>query len=80
MFFFYLAGRLEKPSAPIFVNSNHHSIELEWEHVLTQDRTRPSNKRLFDETDSARSGSLIYLQQRDKKAASIWENIYTYVI
>ncbi len=79
MFFFYLAGRLEKPSAPIFVNSNHHSIELEWEHVRLQDQTRPRHRRLFDETGSANSGSLIYLHQREKRIGSIWENIYAYV-
>ncbi|CAF2503250.1 unnamed protein product [Rotaria sp. Silwood2] len=72
-----LTGRLEKPSAPVLVNANHYSIELEWEHVQVQDQTRSRNRRIFDETGAAHSGSLIYLHQREKKIGSIWENIYT---
>ena len=79
LFFCYLAGRLERPLAANFVSSNHHSIELEWEHVRTQDQTRARHRRMFDETGSAHSGSLIYLHQREKKVASTWESIYTYV-
>jgi hypothetical protein len=78
-FVFYLAGRLERPSPPVLVASNHHSIELEWEHVRTQDQTRSRHRRIFDESGSAHSGSLIYLQQREKRSGSIWESIYTYV-
>ncbi len=77
--FFSLAGRLERPSAPVVVTANHYSIELEWEHVRIQDEKRPRHRRLFDESGAAHSGSLIYLHQREKKLASIWENIYTYV-
>ncbi|CAF0929960.1 unnamed protein product [Adineta steineri] len=73
-----MTGRLERPAVPVLVNATHHSIELEWEHVLKQDKQRPENRRLFDEESGlAHSGSLIYLHQRDKKAASIWESIYT---
>ncbi|CAF1266093.1 unnamed protein product [Rotaria magnacalcarata] len=72
-----LATRLERPSAPNVINSNHYSIELEWEHVRIQDQARARNRRLFDETGAAYSGSLIYLHQREKKVGSIWENIYT---
>lgn len=70
-------GRLERPSAPVFVSSTHHSIELEWEHVLSQDQTRARHRRMFDESSSAHSGSLIYLHQREKRIGSIWESIYT---
>jgi hypothetical protein len=77
---FYLAGRLERPLAPELVTSNHHSIELEWEHVRTQDQTRPRHRRIFDESGAAHSGSLIYLHQREKRLGSIWENIYTYIL
>jgi hypothetical protein len=73
----FLAGRLERPSAPIFVRSNHHSIEVEWEHVRIQDETRPRHRRIFDETGLAQPGSLIYLHQREKRTGSIWESIYT---
>ncbi len=79
MFFYYLAERLERPSAPNVVGANHHSIELEWENVQIQDQTRPKRRRLFDESGLAHSGSLIYLHQREKKIGSIWESIYTYV-
>lgn len=81
MFLFspFLAGRLERPSAPNIVTSNHHSIELEWEHVRSQDQTRPRHRRIFDEAGLAHSGSLIYLHQREKRIGSIWESIYTYV-
>ena len=74
-----LAGRLERPSAPNFVSSNHHSIEIEWEHVRIQDQTRSRHRRIFDENGLAHSGSLIYLHQREKRIGSIWESIYTYV-
>jgi hypothetical protein len=70
---------LERPSAPNFVTANHYSIELEWEHVRIQDQNRSRHRRIFDETGLAISGSLIYLQQREKRVGSIWENIYTYV-
>ena len=79
LFLCYLAGRLERPTAPTFVSSNHHSIEIEWEHVRIQDQARARHRRMFDETGSAHSGSLIYLHQREKRIGSIWESIYTYV-
>ncbi|UJR38421.1 hypothetical protein I4U23_031089 [Adineta vaga] len=72
-----MTGRLERPAAPVLVNTTHHSIELEWEHIATQDKTRPERRRLFDENGLAHSGSLIYLHQRDKKTSSVWESIYT---
>ena len=74
---FILGGRLERPAAPVLARATHHSLELEWEHVRIQDETRPRSRRLFDETGLAHSGSLIYLQQRERKVSSIWENIYT---
>lgn len=80
MFFLRLATRLERPAPPVVVTANHYSIELEWEHVQIQDQARSRNRRLFDETGVAHSGSLIYLHQREKKVGSIWENMYTYVI
>ncbi len=70
---------MERPSAPNFVGANHFSIELEWEHVKIQDQTRSRHRRIFDEDGLAISGSLIYLQQREKRVGSIWESIYTYV-
>ena len=76
----FLAGRLERPGAPVFVGSTHHSLEVEWEHVLSQDQTRARHRRMFDEFGSAHSGSLIYLQQREKRLGSIWVSIYTYVL
>ncbi len=71
---------MERPSPPNFVTANHFSIELEWEHVKIQDKNRSKYRKIFDESGLAISGSLIYLQQREKKIGSIWENIYTYVI
>ncbi|CAF4649751.1 unnamed protein product [Rotaria sp. Silwood1] len=70
-------GRLEKPLAPIVVNANHHSIELQWEDVLIQDQKRSEHRRLFDESGAARPGSLIYLHGREKKVSSLWESKYT---
>ncbi|CAF1096859.1 unnamed protein product [Rotaria sordida] len=70
-------GRLEKPLAPILVNANHHSIELQWENVLIQDQKLPEHKRLFDESGAARPGSLIYLHGREKRVSSLWGSIYT---
>ena len=63
---------------PTVTHANHHSIELQWDHVRVQDRRRPEHSRLFDESGSALSGTLIYLQRREKKASGFWENIYTY--
>lgn len=74
-----LDGRLERPLAPVLVQVTHHSIELEWEHVKSQDQSRARHRRLFDENGLAHSGSLIYLHQREKKGGGIWESIYTYV-
>ncbi|CAF1524892.1 unnamed protein product, partial [Adineta ricciae] len=70
-------GRLERPAAPVLVNITHHSIELEWEHIATQDKNRAERRRLFDENGLATSGSLIYLHQRDKKSSATWESVYT---
>ncbi|CAF3163981.1 unnamed protein product [Rotaria sp. Silwood2] len=70
-------GRLEKPLPPVVVDANHHSIELQWENVLIQDKKRSEESRLFDESDSARPGSLIYLHGREKKTSSFWGSIYT---
>ena len=74
-----LGGRLEKPLPPVLVQANHHSIELQWENIRTQDENRSESRRLFDEYGSARPGSLIYLHRREKRIASLWENVYTYV-
>ena len=74
-----LAGRLERPLAPVLVQATHHSIELEWEHVKSQDQQRARHRRLFDESGLAHSGSLIYLHQREKRSSAIWESLYTYV-
>lgn len=76
-FLFLLGGRLEKPLPPVLVQANHYSIELQWEHIRVQDQNRSENRRLFDDFGSARPGSLIYVHRREKRAASLWENIYT---
>lgn len=59
--------------------ANHYSIELQWEHVRTQDQDRPQDKRFFDESGAPRPGSLIYLHGREKRIDSVWRSIYTYV-
>jgi hypothetical protein len=65
--------------APELVHANHHSIELQWEHVRVQDKDRPEHRRLFDHSGLAHPGSLIYLHRREKKSGSIWESVYAYV-
>ncbi|CAF1102901.1 unnamed protein product [Adineta ricciae] len=72
-----MSGRLERPLTPVFVHSTHHSIELEWEHVRAQDKSRPEHRRMFDESGAAHSGSLIYLHKRDKKSGAVWESVYS---
>lgn len=74
-----LGGRLERPLAPIAVQANHYSIEVQWEHIRLQDQKRPEHRRLFDEAGATTPGSLIYLHRRDKKSGSIWESVYWYV-
>lgn len=77
MFSSTTVGRLDRPSAPVFVRSNHFSIELEWEDLRVQDENRTENRKLFDSSGLAKSGTLIYLFRREKRSGAIWECLYT---
>ena len=61
--------------APVLLEATHHSIEMQWENVRVQDKTRPQDKRIFDELGLAHPGTLIYLHRREKKSGSLWESV-----